>query len=170
MATLMFLSPQASNIEDSNSDRLAFDPCEMLDCRWRAYRSAIHVPPLALSRTLATLHDRHGFTVRFSLRSLWGVLQSANAALIWIAFRVNVIPAPLRLFLINTVATHAKLADRLPNNQVDTGTEVTPVQHLMVMRVAVQLEVDIKAHRPTKSALNGSWSFKIARRSFMYSC
>lgn len=66
------------------------------------------------------------------------------------------IPAPLRLSSINTVVTPAKLADRLPNNQVDTGTEVTPVQHLMVMRVAVQLEVDIKAHRPTKSALNGS--------------
>jgi hypothetical protein len=71
-------------------------------------------------------------------------------------FRVNVIPAPLRLSSINTVVTLAKLADRLPNNQVDTGTEVTPVQHLMVMRVAVQLERDIKVHRPTKSALSGS--------------
>jgi hypothetical protein len=90
------------------------------------------------------------------LGSLWGRLQPANAAVIQIDFRVNVIPAPLRLSSINTVVTLAKLADRLPNNQVDTGTEVTPVQHLMVMRVAVQLERDIKVHRPTKSALSGS--------------
>ncbi|OQE87977.1 hypothetical protein PENNAL_c0018G07901 [Penicillium nalgiovense] len=80
-------------------------------------------------------------------------------------FRVNVIPAPLRRSSINTVATLAKLADRLPNNQVDTGTEVTPIQHLMVMRVAVQLERDIKVHRPTKSALSGSLSFEVFRRS-----
>lgn len=66
------------------------------------------------------------------------------------------IPAPLRLSSINTVVTPAKLADRLPNNQVDTGTEVTPVQHLMVMRVAVPLEQDIRVHRRTKSALSGS--------------
>lgn len=66
------------------------------------------------------------------------------------------IPAPLRLSSINTVATLAKLADRLPNNLVDTGMGATPVQHLMVTRVAVQLERDIKVHRLTKSALSGS--------------
>lgn len=80
------------------------------------------------------------------------------------------IPAPLRRSSINTVATLAKLADRLPNNQVDTGTEVTPIQHLMVMRVAVQLERDIKVHRPTKSALSGSLSFEVFRRSSEEGC
>ena len=66
------------------------------------------------------------------------------------------IPAPLRLFSINTVATLTKLADRLLDNLVDTGMEATPAQHLMVMRVAVQLERYIKVHPPTKSALSGS--------------
>jgi hypothetical protein len=65
-----------------------------------------------------------------------------------------VIHVPLRLSLINMVATPAKLADPLPNNQVDMGMEATPVQRLMVTRVAVQLERVIRVHHPTKSALS----------------
>lgn len=75
------------------------------------------------------------------------------------------IHAPLHLSSINTVATLAKPVDRLPNNQVDTGTEASPAQHLMVMQVAVQLERDTRVHRRTKSGLNGSYSFETARQS-----
>ncbi|KXG52645.1 uncharacterized protein PGRI_079010 [Penicillium griseofulvum] len=48
------------------------------------------------------------------------------------------------------VATPAKLADPLPNNQVGMGMEATPVQRLMVTRVTVQLERVIRVHHPTK--------------------